>query len=269
MADAWETKQILITVKTYPTPAWKGGEVVCTAGITAEGDWIRLFPIPFRFLQDNQKYKKYEWIEAKVTRSNDPRAESYRVDADSIRVIGPLLGPKNNWASRKNVILPHLAPSMCWLRKERNTYTIYPTLGIIQPKEIKRFRIVPTDREWQPKELGRLLQTNFISGSIQQLEKVPFDFYYDFYCLEPGCKGHKMSCVDWEIFQSYRKWSKGKDKSEWEVLFRQKYEHEMITKNDTLLYVGTVHGHPNSWVIIGLFYPGKVASSVAQTRLFD
>jgi hypothetical protein len=44
MADGYETKRVLVVVKTYPTPAWRGGEVVCTAGITEHGEWIRLFP---------------------------------------------------------------------------------------------------------------------------------------------------------------------------------------------------------------------------------
>jgi hypothetical protein len=32
----------------------------------------------------------------------------------------------------------------------------------------------------------------------------------------------------------------------------------MIQKNDTHLCVGTVHQHPDSWIIVGLFYPPRV-----------
>ncbi len=31
----------------------------------------------------------------------------------------------------------------------------------------------------------------------------------------------------------------------------------MIEKNDTHFYVGTLHHHPNIWIIVGLFYPRK------------
>jgi len=31
----------------------------------------------------------------------------------------------------------------------------------------------------------------------------------------------------------------------------------MINKYDTHFYVGTVHQHPDSWIIVGLFYPPK------------
>ena len=32
-----ERRKVLIVVKTYPTPARKGGEVSCTAAITEDG----------------------------------------------------------------------------------------------------------------------------------------------------------------------------------------------------------------------------------------
>jgi len=41
-------KKVLITVKTYPTISGKYDELVCTAGFTKEGEWIRIYPIPFR-----------------------------------------------------------------------------------------------------------------------------------------------------------------------------------------------------------------------------
>jgi hypothetical protein len=44
MAFGWTTKRVLIVVKTYPAPAHKGVEVSCTAGISQERQWRRLFP---------------------------------------------------------------------------------------------------------------------------------------------------------------------------------------------------------------------------------
>jgi len=31
----------------------------------------------------------------------------------------------------------------------------------------------------------------------------------------------------------------------------------MIDKNDTHFYVGNLHGHQDTWLIVGLFYPPK------------
>jgi len=59
-------EKILITVKTYPTFSTKYQELVCTAGVNENGEWRRLYPIPFRQLYKDKKYKKYQWIEKAI-----------------------------------------------------------------------------------------------------------------------------------------------------------------------------------------------------------
>jgi hypothetical protein len=66
-----------------------------------------------------------------------------------------------------------------------------------------------------------------------------------------------MMCTDWEMGQAYREWRRKYGDAEWEAKFRQKFETEMIEKNDTHFFVGTVHKNPASWIIVGLFYPPK------------
>lgn len=62
-------KRVLIIVRTYPVPAQKGVEVSCTAGVTDDGKWIRLFPLPYRLLEDASKFAKYQWITVNVTKA--------------------------------------------------------------------------------------------------------------------------------------------------------------------------------------------------------
>ena len=64
--------------------------------------------------------------------------------------------------------------------------------------------------------------------------------------------------------ESYRRW-RNEYGEYWEGKFRQKYEREMIEKNDTYFYVGNIHQHPNNWLVVGLFYPPKVIAE----DLFD
>jgi hypothetical protein len=99
-----------------------------------------------------------------------------------------------------------------------------------------------------------------------ELEKIPFSFRYEFRCDDGDCTGHKIICTDWEMGQSYRSW-KAQYGNQWEQKFRQRYETEMIQKNDTHFYVGTVHAHPHIWIIVGLFYPPRV-DDPAQRDLF-
>ena len=66
----WETKRVLLTVKAYPEVSKKYGETVCLAGITEEGDFIRLYPVPFELFR-SRKLPKYSWIEVECARTED------------------------------------------------------------------------------------------------------------------------------------------------------------------------------------------------------
>jgi hypothetical protein len=65
-----EKLKLLITIKTYPIPSSKYDELVCTAGVTEAGDFIRLYPVNFRELEYAKKYQKYQWME--VLAENTP-----------------------------------------------------------------------------------------------------------------------------------------------------------------------------------------------------
>jgi hypothetical protein len=125
-------KRVLITVRTYPVPATKGVEVSCTAGVTDDGKWIRLFPLPYRLQDDENKFKKYQWINVNVTKArNDPRPESYNPQVDQIET-GNILSTERQWAARWNVLRPLINPSLCQLQADRDVDN-YPTLGLIKP----------------------------------------------------------------------------------------------------------------------------------------
>lgn len=251
----WVEETACIVVKTYPVPAWNGVEVSCTAAITKDKRWLRLYPIPFRFLNKDQRFKRYQWIRARIKKANDARPESYNIDIDSISLESErLVSTQNKWAKRKDLVFPLLSNSYCEL-KERRDRDHHPTLGIFKPKHINRLVIENCEPNWSPEELAKLQQTDlFNEGPTNQLEKIPYKFSYEFTCSNKNCKGHKFMCTDWEMAQSYRTWRR-KYGDAWEEKFRQRFEVEMQEKLDTHFYVGTVHQHPANWIIVGLFYP--------------
>ena len=246
-------KKVLVTVKTYPTPASKGAEVSCTAGVTENGEWIRLFPIPFRYMEGDKKFSKYQWIEVNTKKSSDYRKESYEVDIDSLKIVSEKIPTKNAWKARKEIIFPLKANSLCQLKRER--ISTGNTLGVFKPRVIQKFIMEKDDADWTPEEKVKLIQYSmFDKNPLKPLEKIPYRFSYRFNCDEKGCKGHKLICVDWELGQAYRQWRK-RYKDDWEWRLIERFETEMILKYDTHFFVGTVHGHPHTWIIIGLFYP--------------
>lgn len=251
-----ETKKALIVVRTYPLPAASGVEVSCTAAVTEDGKWLRLYPVPYRFLDQDKRFRKYQWIEVEVTRGSDARPESFSPSLASIKILTEPLPTANEWQARKEMVFPLRAESLCVLQREKDANN-FPTLGFFRPKLIKRLRITPTSPTWTQGQVDMLRQGSlFPTQPHAELEKIPFDFHYLFSCEDEGCRGHALHCTDWEMGQSWRRWSRDYSE-EWEAKFRQRYETEMIERNDTHFYVGTIHQHPNRWIIIGLFYPPK------------
>ena len=244
-------------VRTYPTPARNGVEVSCTAAITDKGEWLRLFPVPYRRLHANQKFSKYQWIDVGVTKASDPRPESHKISQQTIKVKSAVLATDNGWQARKEIIFPLKAESMCALRRQRDAHGS-PTLGIFQPATIEKLIIKPTAANWTQAELEMLRQGDLFESELAaDLEKIPFDFSYKLRCADPSCNTHTMKCTDWEMGQSWRKWRIDYG-SDWEKAFRQKYELEMRDRFDTHFYVGTINKHPREWIIVGLFYPPKM-----------
>jgi hypothetical protein len=255
----WTWEEILILVKAYPTVSRKYIEASCTAGITRDSEWLRLYPIPYRGLKQDKRFKKFQWIKARIKKAtNDYRPESHNIDINSIEIMGEV-PPTNNWALRKALLSPLLTSTVeeLWqLRKETDK-----SLGFIRPKKIRRLEIRPAERsEWTEEEKVILMQTDFFDEDAPRrpLEKIPYDFSYRFLCENPACKGHVMKIVDWEMCELYRKCRRTYG-ADWETPLREKYERQMIEKFETCFFVGTMKGHlsPKSWIIVGLFYPQR------------
>lgn len=261
----WGRRRVLIAVRTYPVPATKSIEASCTAGISDDGQWVRLFPVPFRLMDEEKRFSKWQWIDADMMKAtNDARPESYKLNIDKISV-GDKVGTANYWGDRWNSVRPLIRPSLCHIQQERNTNN-FPTLGLFKPKRIKRLVLEKETADWTQAELDKLSQDGlFHKAPKYVLEKLPFKFKYEFEC-DGECNGHSMSCTDWEMAQAYRSWRREYGDG-WESAFRRKFERDMIEKFDTHFFVGTIHQHPKNWIIVGLFYPPKTPPKTPD--LFD
>lgn len=100
-------ERVLITVKTYPTLSRTYGETVCTAGLREDGSWVRIYPVPFRRVEDLQKYRKFDWIECDLISNvqKDKRPESRRpADLQTLKCVGHV-GTKDQWRERRTLVL--------------------------------------------------------------------------------------------------------------------------------------------------------------------
>ncbi len=262
-----EKIELLITVKTYPTPSTRYREIVCTAGVKQDGSWIRLYPIDYRFKDYSQWYKKYQWIEVDVEKpKQDPRPESYKLISD-IKILSKIIDTKNNWAERKKYVLAKGTKIMCWLEHNQNQNNI--SLAVIKPKKVKDFVWEKTSNQWTTKQIYALAEMRlFDKNHPSQLEKIPYKFSYIFICEEPNCKGHKMMIEDWEVMELFRRTRDSYGEKEGLKKVKEKFLDEICSpKKDTYFFVGTVLQY-GSWIIIGTFYPPKLQQSGEQMNLF-
>ena len=218
------------------------------------GEWIRLHPIPYRRLTEDQQFHKYEWIEVPVVKSSDSRPESHRLAGTIKRLTSPL-SSGNAWQARKDMVFPLQAHCFCCIEKERDEKK-FLTLGIFKPRQIRRLLIEAEEsKTWSKEEVEILTQGHLFDKTPEtDLENVPYKFRYEFTCDHDDCEGHTRICTDWQIGASWRKWRTEYGDDKWESKFRQMYETEMM-KKDTHFYVGTLLDHQSTWIIVGLFYP--------------
>lgn len=183
-------ERVLITVKTYPTLSTKYGETVCTAGLRENGSWVRIYPVPFRRIEDfDRRYSKFDWIECDLIRNaaKDKRPESRRpTDLKSLNVVGHI-GTKNNWQARRNFVLDkggvftRLQALIDDAKADRRS------LATFRPTAVLEFIVEEDDREWDEKKLvemrKQLSQPDLFEDSEWQntfrvIDKLPYKFSY-------------------------------------------------------------------------------------------
>lgn len=254
--------RVLITVKTYPTLSRKYGELVCTAGFREDGSWVRIYPIPFRDLPYETRFKKYQWIEVDLERNdrNDPRPESHKVlNLEGIRTVGDVpTGP--GWRARRELVLRNVHSNLARLLQETRDPRRGTSLATFKPSRILDFKCKPVDPRWNPDKLAQFQQTDLFReyGDIAEVaEKIPWRFSIRFED-DSGRISH-MLIEDWETCQLYRNCVRSGDAPEAAAeKVRQKYL-TLARTTDFHLYLGTtLRFHnigPNPFIIIGTFYP--------------
>lgn len=270
-------ERILIAVKTYPALSQKYDELVCTAGFREDGNWVRIYPIPFRKLDYDSRYSKYQWIELHLVKNtSDPRPESYKpTNYDDIMRGDVIDTDKGLWTRRKEIVLHNVYTNLSKLIAEAQDTNIRTSLAVFKPKEITNFIIEKVEREWDENILTGLKekakQTDMFSNSnnpFEVVKKVPYKFSYCF--TDDDDRKSTMKIEDWEICQLYWNSLGRHDGNESRACadVKNKYFDDFAKTKDLYLYLGTTREFHfiarNPFIIIGTFHPMKET----QSRLF-
>lgn len=261
-----QRERILILAKTYPSPSAKHVETSCVAGINQKGSMRRLYPVPFRLIEQDQQFKKWQWIEVGIEKAAaDHRPESHKVDIGSL-AAKDAIPTKHDWAGRREWIdkIPTFSnfEEIEQARKDDGL-----SLALLRPKQVLCLVIKDArNKEWTDEEREKLtraqMQGDLFSEAqarqqVRELRKVPFDFYYSYLCDTPeGEKEYKHKIVDWEAGALFWNTYKAYGPTGWMTKFRSKLEGDLV-KSDLMFLMGNQHRFPEQWLIVSLIYPPK------------
>ena len=203
--------KVLITVTTYPLPSDTYYELVCTAGFTEQGRWIRIYPIPLSYLKEN-RFRKYHWIEIDLNKRDlvkDFRPESFNPVRNDLSdmVIGAKIDTADNWAARKSICLKYVYRELGQLIGEAHDPMVRTSLATFKPAKILDFIVKPTEREWKPEWVEQQRQLNLFTNPEEKedrrtfIQKVPYKFKYRI--ADITGRESTMMIEDWEIGQLY------------------------------------------------------------------
>ena len=262
-------EKILITVKTYPTLSMKYLELVCTAGVNESGQWRRIYPVPFRQLNSDEKYKKYQWIEVGLKKStSDNRPETYQI-AGKLELLGDPLRTSNSWRLRREAFIDKVKIYEDLQELIHAAHGNKLSLAVFRPNKWLDFVEESVERDWDVKKLDALeaerqqgsLFANLepVKRGFTVVKKLPYKFSYQF--EDVVGKRSKLMIEDWEIGALYWNCLGGSKNNEIKAVekVRQKYWDEFAQneEQDTLLVLGTTREYhnkkaPNPFVIVGV-----------------
>ena len=260
------TERILVTVKTYPTLSTKYGETVCTAGVREDGSWVRLYPVPFRRLNEGEQYRKYDWLECSLTRhTSDPRPESNRpIDNLELQPVGHL-DAADKWRERRRILLDNAAVYDRLDEVIAAAKANEISLCVFKPTKVTGLFTEEEERRWDESKLRKmreiqgqleLFEDNEWRKTFKVIPKLPYSFSYRF--EDSVGKTSELQILDWEIGALY--WNCLRSSRGDETIALEKVRHKYLDeflKTDLHFFLGTTQQWHfvalNPWVIVGVF----------------
>ncbi|MGB3909972.1 MAG: hypothetical protein WBL06_05835 [Pseudolysinimonas sp.] len=272
-----ETARVLITVKASPQPSKLYGDTVCVAGIRVDGgrsEWIRLYPLPFRWMGVEKQFKKFDLIDVEVRRATgDSRPESFRPDIDTIDVVGHL----DDWKERQPIMSKVPRTTTCALSGAGSEHHDAPSLGMVSVRSLDRIKVEPFDG-WSDAQQERIAAAASLSplSLFGDLEKTPselkaprFVVRYEYHCTADGCPGHVGQVLDWELTALQNRLNRDSDDVVRAAIEKNFHQRMFAPGKQTSFFMGNFEDARKraSFSVLGVYYPPEgVATSVG---LFD
>ena len=244
----WREEKVLIIGRASPEPSKKHIETVCTGGITENGELLRLYPIPLRYLEPNSMYKLWTWAKFSIQKNpSDKRKESFRVREDSIEILAQLEDRSEQFSFLKKAIFPHKEALEELYRKD------WTSVGVIEIEFLDLYA-KPREKTWEKNK--PYIRQSLMYTDRKPLDQLPFEMHIKFRCKNsPTCKTHDSSLIGWQYMEAFRTFTRryGSPENAFEVI-KQKIQSLFSdrTKNSYAL-LGTHSRYP-VWIVAELYF---------------
>lgn len=240
--------ECFILVKAQPHRSSKYFETVCCAGIGRDGRWRRQYPVPFRILNDSQKFRRWDWIEYEYTTSpDDQRWESQKVIPETL-----VVGDKVKRSERAAFLNPLVRES--FEESDRRG----ESLTMLRPTTIDIECANKSDNEIadeRAKHADLAAQMSFFDETAKPLEPCPVQFTAHW--RDPDGKNRQHECDDWETSTAYNRFERLFGPQRAVEIIKEKYEDKYFKSGLALVFSthsrrNVTHGANNQWLLVGL-----------------
>jgi len=265
MDGKFEEIEVLITVKTSPEPSEKYFDTVCVAAIRIDGgrrEWVRLYPIQFRHLAKDERFRKYELLRLYVRPpTSDDRHESHSPDQSRIVRLEHLA----NWTEKASILDEVPRTTTCELQTAARINPSAPSLGMVDVRDVGTLTFSDhpgwtTEQRHKLEAVYFLPETDLFGQRTHpppRLQPPRFIVRYSYRCDSARCKGHHAQLLDWELTALQARFHSDADIKS--AVTRNFYD--IPTGSDRLLsfYVGNFFAVQKRAVfsILGIYYPKR------------
>lgn len=248
MIESAKNDECFIVVKAQPHRSSRYSETVCCAGIGRDGRWRRQYPVPFRILNDSQKFRRWDWITYTWVRpKDDRRQESQKVDPSSLVVSGSI-----KRSERTSLLNPLVRKSF------READENGESLTLLRPRRIKLAWLEKSDTELEEERAKHRQLANQLSlfdTSAKPLEPCPFQLVLEWEDHEG--KNRRHECDDWETSAAFGRFQREYGREEALDTIKRKYEDEYFESGLALAFSthkrrNLTRSTQNQWLLVGM-----------------
>lgn len=243
-----QVDECFILIKAQPHRSSRYFETVCCAGVGRDRRWRRQYPVPFRILDDEQQFRRWDWIRYSYVRPRDDRrVESQKVVPETLEVVGRI-----KQSERAGFLEPLIRQSFA------EASSRHESLTLIRPKQFSVEAQLKTEKEIDAeaskhRELANQLSLFDSTAKPLKICRARFTVKWQDY------DGHSRSheCDDWETSAAYNRFERLHGHSRAVEIVKEKYEHEYM--NAGLAFAFSTHkrrnaefGAENQWLLVGM-----------------